>query len=115
VRLSLLVAGAGLTVCCLGTHVPRIVSTFSRLAFQRDTVPGTATWTTPLLAIGIAVFFLGIGYPGARTEVVRGCGSVIASAIGSFGPFGRPCTTPFPTSRSCHRRNRLAMRYACAA
>lgn len=71
VRLSLLVAGAGLVVCCLGTHVPRIVSTSSRLVFQRDAIPGTAAWTTPVLAIGIAVFFLGIGYPGVRTGLVK--------------------------------------------
>ncbi|MGW5643687.1 MAB_1171c family putative transporter [Saccharopolyspora sp. NPDC003762] len=70
-RLSLRVAAAGLTVCCLGTHVPRVVSTSGRLAFGRDLLPGTATWTTPLLAIGIGAFFLGIGYPGVRTAVAK--------------------------------------------
>jgi hypothetical protein len=71
VRLSLRVAGAGLAVCCLGTHLPRIASTASRLAFRRDAVPGTASWTAPLLALGISIFFFGVGYPGVRAGIVK--------------------------------------------
>ncbi|WP_184729168.1 MAB_1171c family putative transporter [Saccharopolyspora phatthalungensis] len=70
-RLSLRVAAAGLVVNCLGTHMPRVVSTSGRLAIDRDPLPGTETWTTPFLAIGIVAFFLGIGYPGARTGIVK--------------------------------------------
>lgn len=70
-RLSLRVAAAGLVVCCLGTHLPRVASTFSRVAFDEDAVPGTAGWTTSLLATGIGVFFLGVAYPGVRTGLVK--------------------------------------------
>lgn len=70
-RLSLRVAAAGLVVNCLGTHTPRVLSTSRRLVINKDLVPGTATWTTPILAIGISAFFLGIGYPGARTGVIK--------------------------------------------
>lgn len=70
-RLSLRVAGAGLMVCCLGTHVPRVVAMTGELTLGVPVLPGTAVWTTPLLAIGISVFFLGIGYPGARTGVMK--------------------------------------------
>lgn len=70
-RLSLRVAAAGLVVACLGTHVPRVVSTSGRLGFDQQLLPGTETWTTPLLATGITVFFLGIGYPGARTGLTK--------------------------------------------
>lgn len=70
-RLSLRVAAAGLTTCCLGTHVPRVVSTSSRLALGTDLLPGTTAWTTPLLTIGIVAFFLGIGYPGVRTGIIK--------------------------------------------
>ncbi|MFG1645531.1 MAB_1171c family putative transporter [Amycolatopsis sp. NPDC049252] len=71
VRLSLRVAGAGLAVCCLGTHLPRIASTASRLVLQQDAVPGTSVWTTPLLALGISIFFFGVGYPGVRAGIVK--------------------------------------------
>jgi hypothetical protein len=71
VRLSLRVAGAGLAVCCLGTHLPRIVSTASRLVFRQDAIPGTTSWTAPLLALGISIFFFGVGYPGVRAGVVK--------------------------------------------
>ncbi|GAB3288968.1 MAB_1171c family putative transporter [Parasphingorhabdus pacifica] len=70
-RLSLRVAAAGLAVNCIGTHTPRVVSTSGRLLFDKELLPGTATWTTPILAIGIVAFFLGIGYPGARTGLVK--------------------------------------------
>lgn len=70
-RLSLRVAAAGLAVNCIGTHTPRVVSTSGRLLFDKDLLPGTATWTTPILAIGIVAFFLGIGYPGVRTGIVK--------------------------------------------
>lgn len=70
-RLSLRVAAAGLAVNCLGTHMPRVLSTSGRLIVDQDLIRGTATWTTPILAIGIIAFFLGIGYPGARTGVIK--------------------------------------------
>ncbi|GAB3680861.1 MAB_1171c family putative transporter [Saccharopolyspora tripterygii] len=70
-RLSLRVAAAGLAVNCLGTHTPRVLSTAGRLVSGKDPIPGTATWTTPILAIGIVAFFLGIGYPGVRTGLVK--------------------------------------------
>ncbi|MDA3644405.1 hypothetical protein LZ318_30665 [Saccharopolyspora indica] len=70
-RLGLRVAAAGLAVNCLGTHLPRVLSTSGRLVFEKDPIPGTATWTTPILTIGIVAFFLGIGYPGARTGIVK--------------------------------------------
>lgn len=68
---GLRVAGIGLAMCCIGTHLPRVLSISSRLALRHDLIPGTASWTTPLLAVGIVVFFLGIGYPGVRTGVVK--------------------------------------------
>lgn len=71
VRLSLHVASAGLAVCCLGTHLPRVASTASRLALRQDALPGTAFWTTPLLALGISIFFFGVGYPGVRAGTVK--------------------------------------------
>ncbi|GAB3497098.1 MAB_1171c family putative transporter [Amycolatopsis cihanbeyliensis] len=70
-RLSLRVAAAGLAVNCLGVHLPRVLSTSGRLAFDLDLPPGTATWTPPVMAIGIVAFFLGIGYPGVRTGIVK--------------------------------------------
>ncbi|WP_439381587.1 MAB_1171c family putative transporter [Amycolatopsis lexingtonensis] len=71
VRLSLRVAGAGLVVCCLGTHLPRIASTAGRLVLRQDVVPGTGFWTTPFLALGISIFFFGIAYPGVRAGIVK--------------------------------------------
>ncbi|RSD16332.1 MAB_1171c family putative transporter [Amycolatopsis eburnea] len=71
VRLSLRVAGAGLVICCLGTHLPRIASTTGRLVFRRDIVPGTGFWTTPFLALGISIFFFGVAYPGVRAGIVK--------------------------------------------
>lgn len=70
-RLSLRVAGIGLGICCLGTHVPRVIATGGYLLGLPAEVLRTELWTTPLLAVGIAVFFLGIGYPGARTGMVK--------------------------------------------
>ncbi|MBB6174325.1 hypothetical protein HNR23_004385 [Nocardiopsis mwathae] len=70
-RLSLRLASAGLAVNCIGTHIPRVVSTSGRLLLGIDPIPGTETWTTPILAIGIIAFFVGIGYPGGRTLVVK--------------------------------------------
>ncbi|EHR53457.1 uncharacterized protein with PQ loop repeat [Saccharomonospora amisosensis] len=70
-QLSLRVAAAGLVVCCVGTHLPRSISTSGRLTLGTDPLPGTGTWTTPLLATGIGVFFIGVGYPGIRTGIVK--------------------------------------------
>ncbi|SFE21840.1 hypothetical protein SAMN04487819_109177 [Actinopolyspora alba] len=70
-RQSLTVAALGLTVCLLGTHLPRVLSTTGRLLLGTDPVPGTAHWTPPLLALGIGLFFLGIGYPGLRTGIIK--------------------------------------------
>ncbi|WP_243795027.1 MAB_1171c family putative transporter [Saccharopolyspora gloriosae] len=70
-RLSLHIAAAGLLINLIGTHLPRAISTASRLFLGIDPIPGTATWTTPILAIGITTFFLGIGYPGARTALIK--------------------------------------------
>lgn len=70
-RLSLRLAAAGLVVCCCGTHLPRVLATSGQLAIGWDIIPGTGTWTTPLLAAGISVLFLGIGYPGARTAIIK--------------------------------------------
>ncbi|SED26872.1 hypothetical protein SAMN04489727_7168 [Amycolatopsis tolypomycina] len=71
VRLSLRVAGAGLVICCLGTHLPRIASTTGRLGLRHDVVPGSGLWTTPFLALGISIFFFGVAYPGVRAGVVK--------------------------------------------
>jgi hypothetical protein len=70
-RLGLRVAAAGLTVNLLGTHLPRVIHTAGQLIFHRELLPGTEAWTTPVLAIGIVIFFLGIGYPGARTGLIK--------------------------------------------
>lgn len=70
-RRGLRVAAVGLTLCCLGTHLPRVLSTASRLILHTDLVPGTAAWTPPFLAVGVATFFLGVGYPGARTGLAK--------------------------------------------
>jgi hypothetical protein len=70
-RLSLRVAAAGLAVCCIGTHLPRVLYTAGQLTFGIDLIPNTELWTTPLLAVGIVTFFLGIGYPGVRTGLVK--------------------------------------------
>lgn len=71
VRLSLRVAGAGLVICCLGAHLPRITSTASRLVLRQDAVPRTDLWTSPFLALGISIFFFGVAYPGVRAGVVK--------------------------------------------
>ncbi|UOX88388.1 hypothetical protein MUY14_43040 [Amycolatopsis sp. FBCC-B4732] len=71
VRLSLRVASAGLVICCLGTHLPRIASTASRLVLRQDVVPGTDIWTSPFLALGISIFFFGVAYPGVRAGIVK--------------------------------------------
>lgn len=70
-RRSLRVAAGGLAICCLGAHLPRVLSTAGRLAWDVDPIPATATWTPIALAIGIAIFFLGIGYPGVRTGIIK--------------------------------------------
>ncbi|GLY68762.1 hypothetical protein Atai01_53810 [Amycolatopsis taiwanensis] len=70
-RLSLRVAAAGLLTCCLGTHLPRTITTSGWLLLGRTLLPGTPVWTTPLLAIGIGIFFMGVGYPGARTAIIK--------------------------------------------
>ncbi|MEU6131353.1 MAB_1171c family putative transporter [Saccharopolyspora sp. NPDC047091] len=70
-RLSLHIAATGLLINLAGVHLPRTISTGSRLFLGVDPIPGTATWTTPILAIGITTFFLGIGYPGARTALIK--------------------------------------------
>ncbi|MEY8042338.1 MAB_1171c family putative transporter [Saccharopolyspora cebuensis] len=70
-RASLRVAAAGLAFNAVLVHAPRVVSTSGRLAVGHDPIPGTSTWTTPLLAIGISVFFAGIAYPGARTGLIK--------------------------------------------
>lgn len=70
-RFSLRVAAAGLALNALGTHLPRVLSTTGRLTTGADPVPGTAVWTTPVLAVGICLFFLGIGYPGVRTGIIK--------------------------------------------
>jgi hypothetical protein len=68
---GLRVAAVGLVICCLGNHLPRVVSTAGRLLLDTPLIPGTATWTSPLLALGVAIFFLGVGYPGARTGIAK--------------------------------------------
>lgn len=68
---GLRVAAVGLAICCLGTHVPRVLATSGLLLLGTPLVPGTATWTSPPLGIGVAVFFLGVGYPGARTGIAK--------------------------------------------
>lgn len=70
-RIGLRVAAVGLVICCLGTHVPRVLATVSHLLGEVALIPGTAAWTTPVLAIGISTFFLGIGYPGTRSAVIK--------------------------------------------
>lgn len=70
-RLGLRVAAVGLAVCCLGTHVPRVLATSGMLALGEALIPATAVWTPPLLAAGIVTFFLGIGFPGARTGLIK--------------------------------------------
>ncbi|MFR9727872.1 MAB_1171c family putative transporter [Saccharopolyspora sp. MS10] len=70
-RLSLHIAATGLLINLAGVHLPRAISTSSRLFLGVDPIPGTATWTTPVLAVGITTFFLGIGYPGARTALIK--------------------------------------------
>ena len=70
-RAGLRVAAAGLVICCLGTHVPRTIATVGALLGSGPTLLGTTTWSTPLLATGISTFFLGIGYPGARSALIK--------------------------------------------
>ncbi|MCA1186705.1 MULTISPECIES: MAB_1171c family putative transporter [unclassified Saccharopolyspora] len=70
-RLSLHIAATGLLINLAGVHLPRTISTASRLFLGVDPIPATATWTTPVLAVGITTFFLGIGYPGARTALIK--------------------------------------------
>ncbi len=70
-RLSLRVAAIGLVVCCAGTHIPRVLATSSRLVLDTDLLAGTAVWTPRLLAVGIVAFFIGIGYPGLRTGLIK--------------------------------------------
>jgi hypothetical protein len=96
-RLSLRVAAAGLVVCCLGTHLPRVVAMAGQLAVGVPVLPGTALWTTPMLAIGISVFCLGIGYPGARTGVMKMRLWLEARRQHrELGPLWRAVTTQFP-------------------
>lgn len=66
-------AAIGLGICCLGAHIPRAVSTGSRLALGIDIIPGTASWSGAALGIGVAVFFAGIAWPGVRSGYVKGC------------------------------------------
>lgn len=70
-RLSLRVAALGLVVNCVGTHLPRVIATSGQLVADTELIPGTAVWTAPVLAVGITVFFLGIGYPGVRTGLIK--------------------------------------------
>ncbi|MFI1920339.1 MAB_1171c family putative transporter [Nocardia sp. NPDC020380] len=70
-RNGLRVAAVGLVIACLGNHVPRVVAEAGRLTIGTPILPATATWTPALLAAGVALFFLGVGYPGARTAVVK--------------------------------------------
>lgn len=70
-RLSLRAAAVAVLLCFFGTHLPRVLSTAGRLVFGVDPVPGTAVWTQPMLAIGVVAFFLGLGYPGVRTALVK--------------------------------------------
>ncbi|MCF7552572.1 MAB_1171c family putative transporter [Pseudonocardia sp. WMMC193] len=70
-RLSLRVAAAGLVICCLGAHLPRVAATSGYLLELPAGLLATERWTTPALAAGIAVFFIGIAYPGARTGMVK--------------------------------------------
>lgn len=70
-RKGLRVAAVGLAIACLGDHVPRVIAMTGRLTIGDPVLPATATWTSPLLATGVAVFFLGVGYPGARTGIVK--------------------------------------------
>lgn len=70
-RIGLRVAAMGLIICCMGTHVPRVLATVGHLLGNVTVVPGTTAWTTPILAVGISTFFLGIGYPGARSAAIK--------------------------------------------
>lgn len=70
-RLGLRVAAVGLMINCIGTHVPRVLYTYGELMFGVELLPNTEVWTTPILAIGIIIFFLGIGYPGVRTGFIK--------------------------------------------
>lgn len=70
-RYGLRAAAVGLAICCLGTHLPRVLATGSRLFLDTNLVPGTGIWTSPLLGVGVVLFFLGVGYPGARTGLAK--------------------------------------------
>jgi hypothetical protein len=70
-RMGLRVAAIGLAIACLGDHVPRVIAMTGRLTIGDPVLPATATWTSPLLATGVALFFLGVGYPGVRTAIVK--------------------------------------------
>ncbi|WP_031465845.1 MAB_1171c family putative transporter [Sciscionella sediminilitoris] len=97
-RLGLRVAAAGLLVCCLGTHLPRVLSAGGRLVFGTSLLPGTAVWTSPLLAIGVGVFFLGVGYPGARTGIAKARMWVEARRhYAQLGPLWAALYRQFPT------------------
>lgn len=70
-RYGLRAAAVGLAICCLGTHLPRVLATGGRLVLETNLVAGTGTWTSSFLAVGVVVFFLGVGYPGARTGLAK--------------------------------------------
>lgn len=95
---GLRVAAVGLILCCLGAHVPRVISTGSRLILHADIPPGTEMWTAPCLALGVATFFLGVAYPGARTGLVKARMWFVArSRIRQLRPLWDALQQQFPT------------------
>ncbi|GAA3437885.1 hypothetical protein GCM10018954_074990 [Kutzneria kofuensis] len=70
-RRGLRVAAVGLAIACLGNHVPRVIAMAGRLTIGDPVLPATSAWTSTMLATGVALFFLGVGYPGARTAIVK--------------------------------------------
>ncbi|WP_020502034.1 MAB_1171c family putative transporter [Sciscionella marina] len=115
-RLGLRVAAVGLVICCLGTHLPRVLSTGGRLLLRTSLVPGTSVWTSPLLAIGVGVFFLGVGYPGARTGIAKARMWVEARRhYAQLGPLWTVLYRQFPTIAlfppSGPARERLRLRH----
>jgi hypothetical protein len=70
-RKGLRVAAVGLAIAFLGNHVPRVIAMTGRLTIGEPVLPATSAWTSTMLATGVALFFLGVGYPGARTAIVK--------------------------------------------
>ncbi|WP_243794476.1 hypothetical protein [Saccharopolyspora gloriosae] len=111
-RLSLHLAATGLLINLAGVHLPRTTSTASRLFLGIDPIPGIAIWITPVLTIGITTFFLGLGYPGARTALIRPTsGSKPARPTAGSGHAGKPSSTaslpPAPLPPHCRNRDGL--------